>query len=176
VREQPAEAAEPAPGGGATSSQEAPGAGGETAPSADAFVLMGLLPPGDDRATIRAALGEPTDSAREVVPNRHVPGVMDTLIVLEYPGLAVHLHRPGLEDAGDLLSEVEVTDPRWLRYARPSIGTELSELESLLGRPTEIDGDGFTYSCGSCEMAETSVEFVIAGNRVTRVRFLYYVD
>jgi hypothetical protein len=167
----PAPAEQPGPrGGGGQESARRPAA------SADELVLSGLVPLGDTRVEMRAALGEPSDSSREVVPNRHVPGVMDTLIVLEYPGLAIHIHRPGGEGAGDLVSRVDVRDARWLRFSRPTIGSTIEELEGLLGPPAEVDGDGFTYSCSSCEMAETSVQFLIGENRVREVRFFYYVD
>ena len=165
---------EPPPGsrvtGAGSDARRAPAA------SADAFVLSGLVPLGGSRAEIRAALGEPADSSREVVPNRHVPGVMDTLIVLDYPGLAIHLHRPGGEGAGDMVSGVTVRDERWLSFSSPTLGSTIEELEARLGAPAEVDGDGFTYRCSGCEMAETSVHFLILDGRVREIRFLYYVD
>lgn len=145
------------------------------APSADAFVRSGLLPIGDTRERIGARLGEPARVTSETVPNRHVPGVTDTLIVLEYPGLAVHVHRPGMADAGDLISRVDVTDDRYLRFSVPTIGTDLAELERVLGPPSEVDGEGFTYACPSC-VVDMPVKFLVRENRVREIRFHYYVD
>src|SRR5690606_23931130 len=108
----------------------------------------------------------------EVVPNRHVAGVMDTLFAVHYPGLAVHIHRPG--PGGELVSSVEVAANRYLRY--PAIGVSGAAVEEAFGPPDERSDSTLTYLCTSCMAGDDPVEIVVHDGRVRRVRFGYYVD
>lgn len=112
--------------------------------------------------------------AARVVPNRHVPGVRDTLFELFYPGLRVGIHHPG--GGRDLLSSVVVAEDRYLGFPRLGIGTTEEEVREALGVPEAAAGDSLTYLCRTCPGAEEPVTFVLEDGRVVRIRFDYYVD
>lgn len=140
----------------------------------DDFTQRGLLPLGDDRAQIVQTLGHPDSIDSRMVPNRHVPGVQDTLYTLHYPGLAIHLHHPG--GGRDLLSEIVVSSNRYLRYASLGIGVPEDQVRRVLGPPDEERGQALTYRCRSCRGAGGSVEIFLGSGRIDYIRFNYYVD
>ena len=141
-------------------------------PSRGEFVENGLQLPGNTRADFLAALGDPNRIVSEAVPNRHVPGVTDTLFTLYYPDLIAHIHLPG--PGGELVSSVEVSDNWHLRHA--VIGQTPGAIESAFGPPDQRTDTTFTYLCTTCVAADNPVELVIRDGRVQRVRFNYYVD
>lgn len=167
-------------------SEEAPGDPG-TSPSVPAraqptapaelparaeFVDNALRQRPDSRADLRATLGAPDSVATEVIPNRHVPGVMDTIYILHYPELVARFHHPG--GGGDLLSTLQVSDDRHLRY--PVMGADVATLDEAFGRPDEASDSSLTYYCTTCEAGNDPVEVIVPDGRVRRVRFNYYVD
>lgn len=149
-------------------------AGSAPPPSVEDLTRRGLLPLGGSREEIAATLGPPDSVAFRVVPNRHVPGVRDTLFDLFYPDLRIGIHHPG--GGRDLLSSVVVASDRYLRFPRPGIGATREEVREALGAPQEAAGDSLTYLCRACPGAEEPVTFVFEDGRVVRIRFDYYVD
>ena len=141
-------------------------------PSRDDFLRHGLVPVGDTRAAIAARLGEPDSVHSEVVPNRHVAGVQDTLFTLFYPRLTARLHRPG--GGSDILAGVEVSDDRYLRF--PLIGAARQRVEEAFGAPEHAEGGRLTFACRTCVGAEEPFEVLLEEGRVRSVRFPYYVD
>ncbi len=141
-------------------------------PDRGEFVDNSLSVPAGSRTALRAALGEPETTTSEEVPNRHVPGVTDTLFTLRYPDLTARFHHPG--GGGDLLSMVEVSDNRHLRY--PVIGSTAAEVDAAFGRPDASSDSSLTYDCTSCEAGDDPVELIVVDGEVRRVRFNYYVD
>ena len=141
-------------------------------PSRDDFLRQGLIPVGDTRAEIVTRLGEPDSLRAEVVRNRHVPGVEDTLFTLFYPQLTARLHRPG--GGGDILAGIEVWDDRHLRY--PLIGATRERVEEAFGAPEHAVGDRLTFACRTCVGADEPFEVLLEEGRVRSVRFPYYVD
>ena len=141
-------------------------------PAREEFVTNALRLPGQSRADFARALGDPDSVAAEVVPNRHVPGVTDTLFTLYYPDLTAHLHRPG--PGGELTSSVEVRSDRHLRY--PAIGVTASTVESAFGPPDLRTDSSLTYRCTTCVAGDDPVELLVRNGRVQRLRFNYYVD
>lgn len=124
------------------------------------------------RADLRATLGAPDSVTAEVIPNRHVPGVMDTIYAMHYPDLLARFHHPG--GGGDLLSMVQVSDNRHLRY--PVMGADVATLDSAFGPPDEASDSSLTYYCTTCEAGNGPVEIIVREGQVRRVRFNYYVD
>lgn len=146
-------------------------------PSTDAYVQEGLLLPARSRDGLRDALGEPREIRAHPMENRHDPAVTDTLVTWNYPGVDIHLHQVG--DGGpEFLSEVEVTDNRYLRYPAAGVGVARDTIRALLGPPSEMPGqDGDLYECGSCEGAPEPVTFRYDDKgRVRAVLFSFYVD
>ena len=141
-------------------------------PGRSEFVDNGLAISAGTRAELRAALGEPLEIASATLANRHVPGVMDTIYTLHYPGLSARFHHPG--GGSDLLSMVHVSDNRHLRY--PVIGREMTEIEAAFGPPDASFDSSATYLCTTCQAGDDPVELVVEDGEVRRVRFNYYVD
>jgi hypothetical protein len=151
-------------------------AGGTTAqpslPDREEFVRAGLIPPGSTRAELAEGLGSPDSIDFEVVPNRHVPGAMDTLFTVHYPELVAGIHRPG--PGGELLSSFEVSANRHLRY--PIIGAPGATVEAAFGPPDERTDSTLTYRCTTCIAGDDPVLLFLQNRDVDRVRFSYYVD
>lgn len=148
------------------------GAVADTLPEREEFVLRGLRTTADTRASLAEALGAPDSIEAEAVPNRHNPGITDTLLTVHYPELVAHIHRPG--GGGELLSSVQVSSNRHLRY--DVIGRSRATIEEAFGVPDERSDSTVTYYCRSCEASENPVELSFRNGRVQRIRFNYYVD
>ena len=153
----------------APDADEQPAAG---LPDRDTFVTEGLATHAGSRAALRARLGEPDSVSRETVPNRHVPGVQDTLLTIQYPEVVARLHKPG--GGGELLSSVRVASNDHLRY--PLIGKSLSEVDAAFGAPHDANDSTLIYRCGSCQGGDDPVEILIRDGVVYAVRFNFYVD
>lgn len=141
-------------------------------PSRTEFVNRGLAVPVDSREDLRSRLGAPDSLAEEVVPNRHVPGVMDTIYTLYYPEVVARIHHPG--GGGDLVSMVEVGSNRHLRF--PILGLSVDRVDEAFGRPDEASDSSLVYYCASCVAGNDPVEIVFVDGEAKRVRFNYYVD
>lgn len=166
---------------GGRSESEPPGAEGEAAapgpaevnlPDRTEFVERGLATAAGSRAELQASLGAADSIAAEVVPNRHVPGVLDTIYTVHYQDLVAILHHPG--GGGDLLSMVQVSSNRHLRY--PVIGADAQTIDRAFGRPDEASDSSLTYYCTSCQAGNDPVQLVVEDGEVRRVRFNFYVD
>lgn len=141
-------------------------------PDRSVFVDSALQVDARSREALRAALGTPQRLLSEAVPNRHVPGVMDTIYTVHYPDLVARIHHPG--GGGDLLSMVQVSDNRHLRY--PVLGLGVAAIDAAFGAPDEASDSSLTYYCTTCEAGDDPVELVFVGGELRRVRFNYYVD
>jgi hypothetical protein len=141
-------------------------------PSRGEFVNDGLRTRANDREQLRASLGAPDSVGEEVLPNRHVPGVLDTIFTVHYSDLLARIHHPG--GGSDLLSMVQVSDNRHLRY--PVIGMRVEAIDRAFGQPDEASDSSLTYYCQTCEAGDDPVQLVIVDGTVRRVRFNYYVD
>lgn len=141
-------------------------------PSRVEFVSRGLAFEPESREQLRARLGPPDSVSRAMVPNRHVPGVMDTIYTLHYPELVARIHHPG--GGGDLMSMVQVASNRHLRF--PILGLSVDRIDSAFGRPDEASDSSLVYYCTTCEAGNDPVEIVFVGGEARRVRFNYYVD
>jgi hypothetical protein len=151
---------------------DTPAAEAAALPDREEFVTRGLGIDAGTRESLRAALGEPDSLGAEVLPNRHVPGVMDTIYTVIHSDLTARIHHPG--GGGDLLSSVEVSANRHLRY--PVIGLDVARIDAAFGRPDEASDSSLTYSCTSCVAGDDPVQLLFAEGKVRRVRFNYYVD
>lgn len=155
-----------------TSAQEEDHGGAVPLPDRDSFVTDGLAAHAGSRAALRARLGEPDSVVREVVPNRHVPGVLDTLLTVVYPEVIAHLHKPG--GGGELMSSLRVASNDHLRF--PLIGESLAEIDAAFGAPDDASDSSLVYRCAACEGGDDPVELLLRDGVVHAVRFNYYVD
>ena len=150
----------------------APPAAAVELPDRDVFVASALLAPGATRAELRERWGEPDSVIARVVPNRHVPGVVDTLFTVHHPGLIVGLHRPGV--GGELLSAVTVSSNDFLRW--PVIGASAAAVERELGPADVRAPERLVYHCRTCVAGDDPVELLLDGDAIVAIRFNYYVD
>ena len=125
-----------------------------------------------ERAGLRTAFGAPDSVVAHAVPNRHVPGVIDTLFTLRYPGLTVEIHKPG--EGHDLAAGVTVEDNRYIAFPRIGIGAPADSVTALLGAPTSRKAQSLIYDCG--EEVNQPVTFEVQNGRVQRIVISYYVD
>jgi hypothetical protein len=124
------------------------------------------------REAFAAAFGQPDSTAVATEPNRHIPGAVDSLFTVHYPGLLMDIRTP--PGSRDMATHVRVTDDRYLAYPGLGMGTSAARVEEVLGEPRERAADYLRYQCG--EGAEQPVTFRIAGGRVSAVEIDYYVD
>ncbi|MGH7449540.1 MAG: hypothetical protein ACRELT_18335 [Longimicrobiales bacterium] len=124
------------------------------------------------RQTFGAAFGSPDSMIRSVEPNRHVPGALDSLFTVYYPGLAMSIRTP--EAARDMATHVHIESNRYLAYPGIGIGTTPERLVDFLGDPSERDQEALTWDCS--EHVEQPVTFRIVGGRVHAIDITYYVD
>lgn len=144
--------------------------------SADAcrqFTNEGLKLKAKSRAGLEAEVGRPLRTSVEVVPNRHVSGMQDSIIRYQYDGLIVQMRKPG--PGGEMFEHVAVADRKWLNfpYFRPGV-SEQKVIEAL-GEPQRRAVNQLIYECGGGEV-ENPVVFELDGNAVERIVFNYYVD
>lgn len=124
------------------------------------------------RAWVRSTLGDPDSATSRLVPNRHVPGATDTLVALYYPGIVVRFHVP--EPGGELLSQLDVSDNRYLAY--PLIGAPVALVEEEVGPADEVGDTLRSYRCHSCVAGDDPVSMIVRDGEIVRIRFQYYVD
>jgi hypothetical protein len=152
------------------------GASAAPLPSRPTVICAGLdeviLRTHPTREPLRAAYGDPDSTTTTVVPNRHVPGALDTLFTLHYPGLVAEVHTPS--QGRDLADLVTVEDNRYLAIPSIGIGTTEEAVLAALGEPLRVEEGALVYWCG--EGAEQPVRFELAGGRVRAVMVDYYVD
>lgn len=141
----------------------------------DSDALLAPTIRGTSRIGLVSALGRPDSIDANPIPNRHVQGVIDTIVTFHYPDLVATFHRPG--GGGEILAGLVVTGNRHLQF--PSIGQMIGDVEAHFGSPDERTDTSFAYlDLGRTEVGAggDGVEFFHAGGRVHRVRFYYYVD
>lgn len=116
--------------------------------------------------------GPPDSVAATTEPNRHVPGAVDSLFTVYYPGLVLDLRTP--TGARDMATHVRLEQDRYLAYPAFGMGTPAGTVEAVLGEPHSRDSGNLKYQCGMG--AEQPVTFMIDNGRVTAIEIAFYVD
>ena len=123
------------------------------------------------RAALAEAFGEPDSMRAWTEPNRHIPDVLDSVIVVRYPGLDVVIRKPhGGLDMPDL---AKVMDNRFLTRAGIGVGAPEDRVVTVLGEPAERLADRLRYACGE---VGAPVTFMLTGGKVRAIELDYYVD
>lgn len=158
---------------GATGARAAAPVGSTAAERCAAFVANGLTVAQRTRAELREEFGAPDTVIARTEPNRHSPGVTDSLFTVRYPGLTIEIRKPA--GGGDMAERMTVTYPRNLTYAEPNIGARETRVIELLGEPTAREAGRVTYECGAGTVP-SPVTFVIEDAVVREIVFAFYVD
>lgn len=124
------------------------------------------------RQAFAARFGAPDSITAGAEPNRHVPGAIDSLFTVYYPGLVMDIRTP--QNSRDMPTHVRVENDRYLAFSGIGVGTSRERLEEVLGNPTQSDAQSLTWDCGG--EVEQPVTFELAAGRVTAITIAYYVD
>ena len=124
------------------------------------------------REELLQAYGAPDSVHARTEPNRHVAGVIDSLVQVYYPGLTAGFRKPG--EGTDLITQMEVTDNRYIRYPSIGIGARRDRLIQVVSDTSLVRDDRVEYDCGMG--ANEPVTFWLVGEQIRRVSKLYYVD
>lgn len=137
------------------------------------FVENGLILPGQTRASIIASIGNPDSTAARALQNLHNPEVTDSVIVMYYKNLEVGIYNVGF-DKREFIINALVKDNQYLKYTNLRIGTDIATLESILGKPSNINDSAYVYVCEDC--MESTVKFLISHGMIKSVEFSYTID
>ena len=124
------------------------------------------------REELLQAYGAPDSVHARTEANRHVPGVIDSLFQVHYRGLMAGFRKPG--GGSDLITQMDATDNRFLRYPTIGIGARRDRLLQVLPDTSVVAADRVEYNCGTG--ADEPVTFWLVGDQVRRVSKSYYVD
>ena len=141
----------------------------------DAFINKGWtfnVP--SSEAEIVAAFGKPDQLNRQKVENKHTPGQMDEIVDLEYKGLRVGLYKVAGTVNGDLI-EIAVIDPKLpIQYSLVA-GSSVDRVTQLLGKPNEVNKEGFWIYSDSMSGFH-SVTFKVEDGRIQGVQWTAQID
>lgn len=157
----------------ATERGEARGAApGGTAPSLERFAQDLLAAEESTLEGFRSAYGEPERVEREPTPNRHVPGQIDTVLTVHYDGARFRVHQ--VAGGRALIEHAEVTEPRFLRWPRPTIGTPADSVAAWWGEPLRREDGALVYE----DPGPTSMPLTLhtRGGLIVRIERAFYVD
>lgn len=124
------------------------------------------------RHAFSTEFGAPDSVGSTVEANRHMPGAVDSLFTVYYPGLVLDIRKP--EGGRDMATHVAAKDNRYLAFPGIGIGTKAARIEQVLGEPAQRDHAHLTYHCS--EHVEQPVTFRIRDGRVSAIEIAYYVD
>ena len=106
-----------------------------------------------------------------LLANRHDSKQQDEVRALGFDGLLVEVVFPNRDYDHGLIFHIVVTKPLWKMQHGIAVGTNVKELETVLGQPDERESGRMKY-CGdrACGV------FFVRDNRIVRVEFENPVD
>lgn len=78
-------------------------------------------------------------------------------------------------DGREFIISALVADNRYLKHADLGIGAAVAAIESILGKPDEVDDSTYVYICKECIVSDV-VKFYSRENVIAKVEFSYGVD
>jgi hypothetical protein len=124
------------------------------------------------RAELLQSYGAPDSLQSSTEPNRHIPGATDSLFEVHYSGLTARFRKPS--EGSDLITEMHVSDNRYLRYPSIGIGARRDRLIQVVTDTFLVRDDRVEYDCGMG--ANEPITFWLVGGQIRRVSKTYYVD
>lgn len=124
------------------------------------------------RAALLQTYGTPDSVNASTEPNRHVAGAIDSLFQVQYSGLTASFRKPA--EGSDLITQLEATENRYLRYPSIGIGARGDRLVQVLNDASLVTDDRVEYNCGMG--ADEPVTFWLVRGQIRRVSKSYYVD
>ena len=146
--------------------------------SAIAVLLKAGKQFGGSEEEIRHYLGQPEQRRAEAVKNQLDSAQTDSVVHLHYRGIDLTLYR-FFWPRRDLLVEVALSKQRGVMPFGIQVGAGRQKLLTILGKPsaTLIDDDGFETLEYRGPMEDPSfIRFVIGGDQIRRIEWLYYLD
>ena len=123
------------------------------------------------RAELVQQYGAPDSVHTSTEPNRHIPGI-DSLFQIYYPGLVAGIRAPA--GNSDLISQMDISDNRYLRYPSIGIGARRERLIRAVTDTTRTAADRVEYDCNMG--ANEPITFWLVDGQIRRVSKTYYVD
>lgn len=127
---------------------------------------------GDDGPFLRG-LEPPSRTEVEAVENRHVPGQVDSVRTLVYPGLVIEAYE--VAGGNTMIHRVAVQSVDVRTETGLGIGSTRSDVEAVFGAPTSTRGDVATYDVGGGP-TPTQAEVRYEGDRAVSFVWQPYVD
>ena len=108
------------------------------------------------------------------LPNRYDPSVIDTIKTIRCDGVEMEIYVSKLaSDPKGLAVHVEITRrlPEIPSYL--NVGSSISQLTSVLGKPTSQSGSTITYQPNE---SEDSVTFSVRNAQIESIYWAWYID
>jgi hypothetical protein len=147
------------------------------ASGAETFFRYGLTGVAHSRQALRDSLGAPDSISSKPVVNRHDKSQTDSIITLHYPDLDADIYHVSA-NGNEFLFSLSVRNAKYIAPNAPiSIGMSASDLQDVMGTPTDSAGGVLTYLCATCTTLGTErIEVKTTGGKVSAVTIFYSFD
>ena len=125
------------------------------------------------RDQLEQRFGKAASSEKKPVSNPHT-GRSDTIYRLVFKGLIVDSYESSADHGGTVAS-VDLRENRWKFPAKLQVGTTVSGVLRLLGKPTQESGSQLTYLRSEC-VYEDKIVFTLSGRKVTAIKWEFVLD
>jgi hypothetical protein len=135
---------------------------------------------GESRSGLVARFGAPRSTSSDTLRNQHDPGVVDSLVTLWYAGFSVRFFVGS--SGNEFPLAVSVTDSSIGLPLPVGIGSRRSAIDHYFGTPDyeKSRGDSlltqFVVPSAGISPGDNEVVFVLVGNTVRRIEWVYYID
>jgi hypothetical protein len=154
-----------------------PPMGGPDSLAGPGVSLAEILDPSVEGRALRARLNAPVRAETEAIPNRHVPGQVDTLRTLHYDGLALEFYE--VTGGPTFLQTVTVTGGVYETAEGLGVGSTRGEVEAVYTHSTSAEptdeGNVVTYERADGP-APLTLEVRYVGDDVAAMTWRFYVD
>lgn len=140
----------------------------------DAWITGAFLPATASVEDVLEDFGPAVARTVSPRPNLHIAGQIDSLAVFELPnGVSVTFYL--VTDGPAFLASATVSEPGLLSLSTVDVGSTWNDVLTAFGPPHgESNGTPY-YICGQCEVEEP-VYVDVVGDRVSQIRFTFYLD
>lgn len=147
------------------------------ASGAETFFRFGLTGVAHSRQALHDSLGAPDSVSSKPVTNRHDKSQTDSIITLHYPGLDADIYHV-TSNGNEFLFTLTVKDAKYIAANAPiTIGMAASDLQDVMGTPTDSTGGVYAYLCATCTaLGSERIEVHTAAGKVAAITIVYSFD